>query len=42
MIVVEPDKAAFMKAVQSAYLENKDISGKWDMALFRRVQAIAK
>ncbi len=42
MIVVEPDKAAFMKAVQSAYLENKEISGSWDMNLFRRVQALAK
>lgn len=42
MIVVEPDKAAFMKVVQSAYLDNKDISGKWDMELYRKVQALAK
>lgn len=41
MIVVQPDKAAFMKAVQQAYLGNKDISGKWDMDLFKKVQALA-
>lgn len=42
LTIVEPDKKAFMAAVQRAYLENKDISAKWDMKLFARVQALAK
>ena len=42
MIIVKPDKEAFMKYAQKMYLENKDISGNWNMELFKKVQALAK
>ncbi len=42
MTIVKPDKAAFIKYAQKMYLENKDISGTWDMNLFKKVQALAK
>ncbi len=42
MVIVKPDKDAFMKYAQKMYLENKDISGNWDMELFKKVQALAK
>ena len=41
-IVIEPDINAFRSAVQKAYLDNKEISGKWDMALYKKVEDLAK
>ena len=38
--IVEPDKKSFVDAVQKAYLDNKEISGKWDMELFKKIQVI--
>lgn len=42
MTVIVPDKAAFMEHAQKMYLENKEISGSWDMELFEKVQASGK
>jgi TRAP-type C4-dicarboxylate transport system substrate-binding protein len=42
MTVIVPDKAAFMERAQKMYLENKEISGSWDMELFEKVQASGK
>jgi TRAP-type C4-dicarboxylate transport system substrate-binding protein len=42
MTVITPDKAAFMEYAQKKYLDNKEISGSWDMELFEKVQALAK
>jgi hypothetical protein len=42
MTVLVPDKAAFMEYAQKKYLDNKEISGSWDMELFEKVQAVAK
>ncbi len=42
LIIVKPDKEAFMKYAQQMYLSNKKISGSWDMNLFKEVQALAK
>ena len=42
MTVVKPDKDAFIKYAQKMYLDNKSISGTWDMELFKEVQALAK
>jgi tripartite ATP-independent transporter DctP family solute receptor len=42
LIIIRPDVNAFREAVLKAYLENKDISGKWDMKLYEEVQALAK
>lgn len=40
--IIEPDINAFRSTVQKAYLDNKDISGKWDMNLYKKVEALAK
>lgn len=42
MTVLTPDKAAFIERAQKMYLENKEISGSWDMELFEKVQSLAK
>lgn len=42
MVIVKPDKDAFIKYAQKMYLDNKSISGTWDMNLFKEVQALAK
>ncbi len=42
MTIVTPDKAAFIEYAQKMYLENKEISGSWDMELFKKVQASAE
>jgi tripartite ATP-independent transporter DctP family solute receptor len=42
MTVIVPDKAAFIEYAQKKYLDNKEISGSWDMELFEKVQALAK
>ncbi|MCM8900195.1 sialic acid TRAP transporter substrate-binding protein SiaP [Caldicoprobacter algeriensis] len=42
LTVIEPDKEAFRNAVQKAYLDNKEISGKWDMELYNKIQELAK
>jgi len=42
MTIVKPDKEAFIKYAQKMYLDNKSISGTWDMKLFNEVQALAK
>ena len=42
MTIITPDKAAFMEFAQKKYLENKEISGSWDMELFEKVQASAE
>jgi tripartite ATP-independent transporter DctP family solute receptor len=41
-VVYEVDKAAWMKYAQNFYLGNKELSGTWDMDLFRKVAAMAK
>ena len=40
--VYEADTKAFADAVLPAYLNNKNITGKWDMALYDKVQAALK
>ena len=35
-----PDKAPFKEKVQAAYLSNKDISGKWDLELLEKINAL--
>ena len=42
MTIITPDKQAFIDYAQKMYLDNKDISGNWDMELFEKVQAIAQ
>jgi len=42
MTIVKPDKDAFIKYAQKMYLDNKSISGTWDMELFKEVQDLAK
>jgi tripartite ATP-independent transporter DctP family solute receptor len=42
MTVIVPDKQAFIDYAQKMYLDNKDISGSWDMELFEKVQALAE
>ncbi len=42
MTVIVPDKAAFIAQAQKMYLENKDISGAWDMDLYEKVQKLAE
>ncbi len=42
MTVLVPDKASFIERAQKMYLENKEISGSWDMELFEKVQTLAK
>jgi tripartite ATP-independent transporter DctP family solute receptor len=42
MTVLIPDKAAFIEHAQKMYLENKEISGTWDMELFETVQGLAE
>ncbi len=42
MTILVPDKAAFIERAQKMYLENKEISGSWDMELFEKVQTLAK
>lgn len=42
LTVITPDKAAFIKFAQEKYLGNPEISGKWDMELFKKVQALAQ
>jgi TRAP-type transport system periplasmic protein len=39
--VYEIDKAAWMKFAGDFYLGNKEISGKWDMDLYRKIAALA-
>ena len=39
MTVIKPDKQAFMDYAQKMYLDNKEISGSWDMDLFKVVQS---
>ena len=40
--VYEADTKAFAESVLPAYLNNKNITGKWDMALYDKVQAALK
>ncbi len=42
LTVITPDKEAFIKFAQEKYLENKEISGTWDMELFKKVQELAQ
>lgn len=42
LTVVEPDVEAFMTKVQAAYLENEEVTSKWDMDLFEEVQSLVK
>ncbi|NOY09686.1 MAG: DctP family TRAP transporter solute-binding subunit [Spirochaetes bacterium] len=42
MVIVKPDKEAFIKYAQKMYLDNKQISGSWNMKLFKEVQALGK
>ena len=42
MTVIVPDKAAFIEQAQKMYLENKEISGNWDMELYEKVQKLAE
>lgn len=42
MTVIVPDKAAFIEQAQKMYLENKEISGSWDMELYEKVQQLAE
>jgi len=42
MTVIVPDKAAFIEQAQKMYLENKEISGSWDMELYEKVQKLAE
>jgi tripartite ATP-independent transporter DctP family solute receptor len=42
MTIIIPDKAAFIEHAQKMYLENKEISGTWDMELFETVQGLAE
>ncbi len=42
MTILTPDKTAFIEHAQKKYLENKEISGSWNMELFEKVQALAK
>jgi|GEM_PF-42908 len=38
LTVIIPDKEAFIKAVQAAYLNNKDMSGNWNMNLYKKIK----
>ena len=42
MSIIVPDKQAFIEHAQKMYLDNKEISGNWDMELFEKVQSLAK
>lgn len=42
LIIIRPDLKAFRETVLKAYLENKEISGNWDMNLYNEIQALAK
>jgi len=39
MTIIKPDKQAFMDYAQKMYFDNKEISGSWDMDLFKVVQS---
>ena len=40
-VVYEVDKAAWMKYAQDFYLGSRELSGSWDMNLFRKISALA-
>lgn len=42
LTVIKPDVEAFRTHVQKMYLENKEISGNWDMDLYKKVQDMAE
>ena len=42
MIIQRPDKTAFKEQVQSFYLNNPEYSGKWDLDLLERINALGE
>jgi tripartite ATP-independent transporter DctP family solute receptor len=42
LTIIVPDKKAFMDYAQKMYLDNKEMSGNWDMELFKKIQALAE
>ena len=42
LTIIVPDKAAFIEYAQKMYLDNKELSGAWDMQVFEKVQALAE
>jgi tripartite ATP-independent transporter DctP family solute receptor len=42
MIILKPDKTPWIKFAQNKYLNDKTITKDWDMALFDKIQSLAK